>query len=144
MSKIEKKGKLSQIERRMAEKGFLKFLFLRIRQFFDNLIARICRRIISMKTKVENDKIIFMHYANQYQCNPAYICNELLKQGLNYDIVYVADKKTINSPHFPEEIRLVKRNTLEHFYEMATAKIWIDNAVCFPWEYVPKKKNQIC
>ena len=72
------------------------------------------------KTKIEDNKIIFMHYANKYQCNPSYICDELIKQGLNYDIVFVADKKTINSPYFPEEIRLVKRNSLEHFYEMAT------------------------
>lgn len=145
MIAYEKRGKLAQVERRMAEKGFFKYLFLRLRQFLDAIVAKIVRRIISMKTKVEDNKIIFMHYSNQYQCNPAYICDELIRQNIDCDIVFAADKKTINllpSP-FPEQVRLVRRNSLEFFYEAASAKIWIDNAVCFPWEYVPKKKNQI-
>lgn len=145
MSSFEKKGKLAQVERRMAEKGFFKFLFLRIRQFFDALVAKAVRRIISMKTKVDGKKIMFMHYSNKYQCNPAYICDELIRQNVDCDIVFATDKKTIDllpSP-FPEQVRLVRRNSLEFFYEAASAKIWIDNAVCFPWEYVPKKKNQI-
>lgn len=145
MSTIEKKGALSQIERRMAEKGFLKYFFLRLRQFFDRAIAKVARRIISMKTKVEDNKIIFMHYSNKYQCNPAYICDELIRQNIDCDIVFATDKKTLEtlpSP-FPEKVRLVRRNSLEFFYEAASAKVWVDNAVCFPWEYVPKKKNQI-
>lgn len=145
MSSFEKKGKLAQVERRMAEKGFFKFLFLRIRQFFDSLVAKAVRRIISMKTKVDDKKIMFMHYSNKYQCNPAYICDELIRQNVDCDIVFATDKKTIDllpSP-FPEQVRLVRRNSLEFFYEAASAKIWVDNAVCFPWEYVPKKKNQI-
>lgn len=145
MDIYERKGKLVQIERRMAEKGFFKFLFLRIRQFFDRQIANFVRRLISMRTKVVDNKIIFMHYADKYQCNPSYICDELIRQNVDCDIVFATDKKTMNllpSP-FPEQVRLVRRNSLEFFYEAASAKIWVDNAVCFPWEYVPKKKNQI-
>lgn len=145
MKSIDQNRKLSQVERRMAEKGFFKFLFLRLRQFFDGLIARAARRSISMRTKVEDNKIMFMHYSNKYQCNPAYICDELIRQNIDCDIVFATDKKTLNllPTPFPEQVRLVRRNSLEFFYEAASAKVWIDNAVCFPWEYVPKKKNQV-
>lgn len=146
MSKIEKKGKLAQIERRMAEKQFFKMLFQRAREFSDNGIAFLTRNFISFRTrgKVEKDKIFFMHYNDVYQCNPAYIADEIIRQGLRYDIVFAASKKQMNQfpLPFPPEVRVVRRNSLEHFYEMATAKVWVDNAVCFPWSYVPKKKDQ--
>ena len=39
-------------------------------------------------------------------------------------------------------MRLVVRNSYEYFKEIASAKVWVDNALCFPWEPVPKKKDQ--
>lgn len=147
MSEIKITGKLGQIERRAAEKAFFKFFFMRIRQKADLFIAFCTRQLISLKTagKVEKNKVIFMHYNDCYQCNPAYICDEILRQGLDYDIVYVAGKKQMAEfpLPFPEGVRVVRRNSLENFYEAATAKVWVDNAVCFPWAYVPKKKDQI-
>lgn len=138
-------SKLMQIERRMAEKSFFKFLFLRARQKLDAGIAAITRRIISIKTPVQNNKVVFMHFNNAYNCNPSYICNEILRQGLPWELVYVSDKKKMQQFPFPypKGVKVVRRNSLEHFYEMASAKIWVDNAVCFPWEYLPKKKDQI-
>jgi Putative glycosyl/glycerophosphate transferases involved in teichoic acid biosynthesis TagF/TagB/EpsJ/RodC len=147
MSKVVVSGKLGQIERRAAEKSFFKFLFMRARQKTDLLISYLTKKYISYSTrdKVEDDKIIFMHYNNVYQCNPKYICDEIIKQGLKYDIVFVTSKKLMNEfpLPFPPQVRVVQRNSLEHFLEAATAKVWVDNAVCFPWNYVPKKKNQI-
>lgn len=138
-------GKFEQIERRAAEKGFLKFVFLRTRQKIDGLIAKIARKNISRKNPIQKNKVVFMHYNNKYECNPKYICDEILNQGLDWDLVYVVNKKAVNNfPSVcPNGVRVVGRNTLEHFREMASAKIWVDNAVCFPWEYVPKKKDQI-
>lgn len=138
-------SKFTQIERRMAEKGFLKFLSLRIRQAIDAGIAAVTRRIISMKTPIQKNKVVFMHFNNSYSCNPSYICNEILKQDLPWELVYVSDKKKMKKfpVPYPKGVKIVPRNSLEHFYAMASAKIWIDNAVCFPWEYLPKKKDQI-
>lgn len=136
-------GKFTQIEKRAAEKVFFKFLFLRIRQWMDAKIAALARKIISMKTKVQPNKVVFMHYENKYECNPSYICDEILRQGLDWELVYVVSKKDANQiPSIcPDGVNVVARNTIEHFYAMASARIWIDNAVCFPWEYVPKKKQ---
>ncbi|MBO5557357.1 CDP-glycerol glycerophosphotransferase family protein [Ruminococcus sp.] len=147
MSEYKVQGKIGQIERRAAEKAFFKFLFMRARQKSDLFISYLTKTYISYSTrdKVEKDKIIFMHYNDVYQCNPKYIIEEILRQGLDYDIVFVTSKAHMNEfpLPFPEGVRVVRRNSLEHFYEAATARVWVDNAVCFPWNYVPKKKNQI-
>lgn len=147
MSKYEVKGKLGQIQRRAAEKSFFKFINLRIQQKTDLFISYLTKKYISYSTrgKVEKNKIIFMHYNNVYQCNPKYICDEIIRQGLDYDIVFVTSKKLMDEfpLPFPPEVRVVARNSLEHFYEAATARVWVDNAVCFPWNYVPKKKDQL-
>lgn len=86
-----------------------------------------------------------MHFNNSYSCNPSYICNEILRQNLPWELVYVSDKKKMQKfpVPYPKEVKIVRRNSLEHFYAMASAKIWVENAVCFPWEYLPKKKGQI-
>lgn len=138
-------SKFTQIERRMVEKGFFKFLFLRIRQKLDAGIAAVARRIISLKTPIQTNKVVFMHFNNSYSCNPSYICNEILRQNLPWELVYVSDKKKMQKfpVPYPKEVKIVRRNSLEHFYAMASAKIWVENAVCFPWEYLPKKKGQI-
>ena len=147
MSEYKVQGKIGQIERRAAEKAFFKFLFMRARQKSDLFISYLTKTYISYSTrdKVEKDKIVFMHYNDVYQCNPKYIIEEILRQGLDYDIVFVTSKAHMNEfpLPFPEGVRVVRRNSLEHFYEAATARVWVDNAVCFPWNYVPKKKNQI-
>ncbi len=147
MSEYKVKGKLGQIQRRAAEKSFFKFTFMRARQKTDLLISYLMKKYISYSTrdKVEKNKIVFMHYNNVYECNPKYICDEIIRQGLKYDIVFVITKKIMDEfpLPFPPEVRVVRRNSLEHFYEMATARVWVDNAVNFPWNYVPKKGNQI-
>ena len=119
---------------------FLMIASLRAVQRADLGIATAARAHIAKTTPIKNDRIVFMHYSDKYQCNPKYICEELLRQGLDYDIVYIIDRK--GREKLPEGVRGVRRHTLRHFFEMASAKVWVDNAVNFPWRYVPKKKGQ--
>ena len=119
---------------------FLMIASLRAVQRADLWTAAAARAHIAKTTPIKNDRIVFMHYSDKYQCNPKYICEELLRQGLDYDIVYIIDRK--GREKLPEGVRGVRRHTLRHFFEMASAKVWVDNAVNFPWRYVPKKKGQ--
>ena len=119
---------------------FLMIASLRAVQRADLGTAAAARVHIAKTTPIKNDRIVFMHYSDKYQCNPKYICEELLRQGLDYDIVYIIDRK--GREKLPEGVRGVRRHTLRHFFEMASAKVWVDNAVNFPWRYVPKKKGQ--
>lgn len=83
-----------------------------------------------------------MTYQNDYVCNPKYIAEEILRQNLPYDLVWVVKKDKLN-PKFPKGIRLVDRNSYEFYREAITAKIWIDNSINFFWEDIPKTKRQV-
>ncbi|WP_295155894.1 CDP-glycerol glycerophosphotransferase family protein [uncultured Ruminococcus sp.] len=138
-------GKLEKLERQMAEKSFFEFVFGHFIGKLDELAALASRTVISLKSRVDKNKIVFMHYDNRYQCNPKYICNELLRQNKGYDIVFVVRPEIADefpSP-LPKGVRTVKINSLEHFYELATARIWVDNALCCPLSFVLKKRGQV-
>lgn len=88
--------------------------------------------------RVRNNKIVIVNFFGKgYGDSGKYICNELNKRNKDYDIVWLA--KDTNS-YFPEFIRVVKYNSIKSFYELATAKIWIDNSRKRP--YITKRKGQ--
>ena len=87
--------------------------------------------------KIKKNKIVIMNYYNKgYGDNSKYIVEELLKSKEKYDIVWTTE----NIQSLPQEIRSVKPKTIKWIYEMATAKIWINNT---RFElYVRKRKGQ--
>lgn len=88
--------------------------------------------------KIKKNKIVIVSYFGKgFGDSGKYICNELHNRNKNYDIVWLS--KDISS-EFPNYIRVVKYNSLKSFYELATAKIWIDNSRKRP--YISKRKNQ--
>lgn len=127
-----------------AEKNFSKYVLgVRIAPL-DGVMALAARQYISLTSRINRNKIIFVHYDYKYQCNPKYICEELLRQHKGYDIVYAVKKDAQgNTPVLPEGIRAVEINTYEFFTELATAKIWVDNALNCPLSFVPKKHGQV-
>ena len=140
----------SKILKSLAERRFLgdvcwkiKNLFSKARYAIDILLSIPARRWISSHNKVQSNKVLFMTYNNDYICNPKYICEEILRQDLPLELVWASsEKKMMNPDQYPEKVRLVCRNSYEFFREMASAKVWVDNAVCFPWNPIPKKKEQ--
>ena len=117
-------------------------LMLHIRKYLDKLIGYVMRNIVYRKGEIQNNKIFVMTYDNSFTCNPKYIVEELLRRNLPVDIVWVVDKKTMNS-YFPQRVRKVMHGSYEMFEEQASAKIWIDNALNCVWFEMPKKKKQI-
>jgi len=78
---------------------------------------------------IRNNKIVVCNYYGKgYGDNGKYICEEIIKQGLDYDIVWMLRRKLIENTDFPDEIRTVKYKSVKALYEMATAKVWIDNS----------------
>lgn len=77
---------------------------------------------------IQPNKIVFNSVFGAYQCSPKYIAEEIRRQGLPYDLVWIVNMnilKYIDS--FPKGIRLVMRNSSEAIKELATAKIWVEN-----------------
>lgn len=88
--------------------------------------------------KIKNNKIVVVSFFGKgFGDSGKYICNELNKRSKDYDIVWLA--KDVNS-FFPDYVRVVRYNSLKSFYELATAKIWIDNSRKRP--YISKRKKQ--
>ncbi len=90
---------------------------------------------------IVKNKIFFNSYNGLgYGCNPKYIAEEIIKQKLNIDMVWVVRKN--NTYRFPKKIRTVLFGTKEFYKELSTSAIIIENG-CYLHEY-PKKDNQYC
>ncbi len=88
--------------------------------------------------KIKKNKIVFVSfYGKGFGDSGKYICNELHKRNNSYDIVWLS--KNVNSS-FPNYVRVVKYNSIKGLYELATARIWIDNSR--KRAYISKRKNQ--
>lgn len=89
---------------------------------------------------LKKNKILFSAFsARSFSDNPKYIAEEVLSEDINADCVFVLD-------HYPTEklpsgIRVVKYNTLQYLYELATSKVWVDNTR--KQDFVVKRDEQI-
>lgn len=117
-------------------------LFTKIGKKIDYISGIFFRNIIYRFGKIQNNKLFVMTFDNNYTCNPSYIVDELLRRDADLDIVWVVNKKS-RIENFPESIRLVNRGSFAMFEEMATSKVWLDNALNCVWYYMPKKENQV-
>lgn len=90
---------------------------------------------------IQKQKIVICNYFGKgYGDNGKYLAEEIIRQRLGYDIVWLLREEQIGKSKFPSQVRTVKYNSLRALYELATAKIWIDN--CRKFFYPPKRKGQ--
>ena len=109
--------------------GILSFIWGIVGKIFrviDRLIARGVRGILSSHTAVDNNVIMLIAFQGDYTDNPRAIADELIKQDLPYELVWVK-KKSQRISNFPEELTLVNRGSLEFFQYLFKSKIIIDN-----------------
>ena len=88
---------------------------------------------------IKNNKIVVCNYYGKgYGDNAKYIVNYLLENSKNkYEIIWLLNN--IND-ELPSGVKGVKYKSIKSFYDLATAKIWIDN--CRKHDYILKRKNQ--
>ena len=113
--------------------------FYEIKKIIKNFLKKIIISFLdSPFIKIKNNKIVFDNFNGKgYGCNPKYIAEEILKQKLDYDLVWLVNDMR---EEIPSKIRKVKKDSLKSLYELATAKVWIDNVR--NTKHVKKKKNQ--
>lgn len=117
--------------------NFITSFFRKLRKLF----AIPASVLLSWFSKVKSNKVMFMTFNHTYMCNPKYICQELLRQELPLDIVWVV--KAGQPSQVPEGVRTVTYGTFAYLKELVTAKVWVDNAFGFTWNpFPPKKKGQ--
>lgn len=84
---------------------------------------------------IKKNKIVFIQgNGGGYKCNLKYIAEEIHRQKLPYDMVWMVEHYDIEIPKF---IRKVKYNRIRAVYELATAHIMINNSKSL---YPVKKK----
>lgn len=106
-------------------------------KYFKNLLIiflyYICRIF-----PINNKKIVISsYYGKGYGDNAKYIVEEIIRQDLDWDIVWLCNK-SIDT--MPKVVRKVKNNSISSIYEMVTAKVWIDN--CRKPYFTRKRKGQ--
>lgn len=109
--------------------------------FVDYALAILAKYILAKKTPVENNKIMFLTFQGDYTCNPKKIADEIIKQGLDYQMVW--DVKTIiPRSDYPLELNFVKHNTYEFYKELASSRVIIENTNIVERLGVHKKADQ--
>jgi len=77
------------------------------------------------RMEISKDKIVFVNFLGRgYGCNPKYIAEEILRQNLPFELVWLVNDT--NAP-MPEKIRKVAYGSVDSVYELATAKIIVSN-----------------
>lgn len=90
---------------------------------------------------VKRNKIVISSFNGKgYGDNGKYIVEEIIRQQLKCEIVWLVKENKKKQGSFPNSVRIEKYGSLKALFEMATAKIWIGNSrkTFFP----PKKKKQ--
>lgn len=87
------------------------------------LIEELYREIWA--SPVEKDKILFVNGSGWgFGGNPKYIALDLLEADEGLDLVWASKNM---ETRLPQRMRLVEYGSYEHYYELGTAGIWIDN-----------------
>lgn len=99
------------------------------------------RLIFAMVSKTDSNKVFFMTQESSFTCNPKYIYENLHERFPEVETVWRMDNKFKNS--FPKEIKTVKYNSFEYFYEIFTSKVLVANSFIFLGLPFSLKKNQV-
>ena len=139
LDKVKKLSIEGKLFRRIAQKIVNKILRLP-----DYYLGILSRKILFAKEDVRPNKIFFFTFQGDYTCNPKYITEELLREGVDCEIVWGTRLSQIKrSYQLPQSVRLVDRYTEDFYREMASSKIWIMNSVEIFKNPVFKKDSQI-
>ena len=81
-------------------------------------------RLLPLKT---NKIVICSFFGKGYTDNPKYIAQELLSRHPEYDIVWILRPDNQDKAEIPNMIRVISWGSIKSFYELMTAKVWVDN-----------------
>ena len=90
---------------------------------------------------IKKNKVCFINFSGKgYGDNPKYITEEILKENEDIEIVWFVKNIEKVKKEFPSRVRLVKIFSLRYLYELATAKVWVNNSRFD--QFVIKRKGQ--
>jgi len=114
----------------------------KLRTKVDKLLSIPAIRMLSKRTPVEENKIIFITFRGEYDCNAKWIAEEIKKRGLPYTVVWTIRKK-VPVEDIPKEFIKTYRSSYDFYKHLASAKIIVDNGVSTSVLLYKKKPDQI-
>jgi CDP-glycerol glycerophosphotransferase len=130
-------------------KKFKKNLFkpyIKQKRRLDRKFGELVRCSYYKTVDVVPNRIMFVTFNGVYNCNLKYITEELVKQNVPVEIYWgltAKQIKTLKKGDVPEEVNIVTKYSFDYFKALASSKVWVDNALCCVWQYIPKKKEQV-
>ena len=131
------------ILRALVERNFTTKVWERLTGLFNKALSVITVRIMSWFAPIEKNKIIFLTFRGSYDCNPKWICEEIVRRGLPYQLFWAYREETqTGMEDYPPELKLVCLGTLEFFRALCSARIIVDNGISTASQFYKKKKGQ--
>ena len=139
----------------MNRKGFTFFLRI-IHSFFNGMfLAKTRRHLFKLgpvrrfllrrmsRLSVDSRKVVFAAFSGNCDCNPKYLQLALSRRRPDLDVVWLlgaaAYRRHMAAGGIPG-CRIVQMWTLAALREVATAKVWVDNAQTFLQDGMPPKR----
>ncbi|GIN96864.1 hypothetical protein J6TS1_27340 [Siminovitchia terrae] len=86
----------------------------------------------------KNKIVVCSYYGTGYGDSGKYIVNKLIEEKIDIEIVWLLKKELTDIAQFPNSVKTVKYGSIRALYELATAKLWIDNS---RKSFNPPKRN---
>ena len=81
--------------------------WLRMWHNLDLAISQCVWKRFTKKIPIVKNQIMFRTFQDKYTCNPKYVCEELIKSGVDCKIVWAYSKKSDDLSQFPPQVKLV-------------------------------------
>ena len=113
----------------------------------DILLSLLSIRIFRHFTKIRKNKILFSNFSGNYDCNPKYVCEEILRRKLPWEIVWTVwgdgpHRNPTGPGRYPPGVALTVRYSGAFYRHLYAAKIIVDNGSSFISACYPKKRGQ--
>ncbi len=100
-----------------------------------------------MGSRIQKNKILFTNFSGNYDCNPKYVCEEILRRKLPWEIVWVVwnkghHKNDLSPGRYQDKLILTGRYSYDFYRHLSTAHVIVDNGTSFISAGYPKKRKQ--
>lgn len=123
----DKRNKLKELIAKIFNKErFIEYEKFSIWGYNFTLKRRLRYASICQNTPVQPNKIAFIdNHGEGYSGNLKYIADELIRQNIDCEIVWVDNLSDDVLNNFPSQIRKIQKDTFDSAQELASAKIWV-------------------
>ncbi len=130
------------IQRAIMEKNLFRKTVQWLEAKASALLFRIGMAVMKISIPIQENKIIFITFRGEYDCNAKWIAEEIRKRGLPYEIVWTI-REGANKTDIPEEFITVLCGSYEFYQQMVSAKFIVDNGISTVFTGYKKRKSQI-